>query len=682
MSEDGDSDEKALTGADITADVEETDSGYEVTRSASLAEVVSKPKEILDSHRFGSDWELYDRLLEIDPELAGTVRAQAQMASGFNVISPANMGEQEEMTEEDEIALKDCKDLVEELQLELIQPSIFKNMIVHGNDINKIIYENGVGVRSLQSLPLRNVTIIDEDTNLITRRAKQEAREYGNTEDIDLDKYIDNIEGTSVQSGDYYVLNEAMGNEKKIESYKILHLAPESRSNWRKDRFDRVTYGVWGAPRVEPIKFALQAKHNTLTNKVAMDDSLIAREVYKIDVEKLYGHIKNDEEREKKAKNYANDLKEKLESMQPDEKPILPEPVDVEIMGAEGHAREHADFLNMMNDAIMHALTFHVGGTGRDAGGPYIGNAPAKDSSQTNVKHLRKLMAHKLKKLFKIHLLLKHPEWRDNHGSPDNIDKWTFREDIEIVVPEVEWDALEEGDMQRLVDVATKAWEKDLITRNEARQLMGFDPADDEKVDKILNDKRRKQEMDLEFQEEQKEIHDDDDESEDDESEDDDDSDDEEAEVAVEMGDILLPDQETEGEVVTVATAHYDDGETDDDRYIVSIHNEEDGERQETLGFVVLEQMKPYESVDIELDDPFDQTDLELPLSPGEYSVQAHLHEYDEDAEQNYGTGMDDQYSSSAVITVPEQGSASSEPVPTGTETRGTPMEGGPNNAQ
>jgi len=668
------SNDDAGSPAEITAKVDQTDDGnFEVTRSASLAEVVSKPKEILDSHRFESDWELYDRLLEIDPELAGTVRAQAQMASGFNVISPANMGEQEEMTEKDETALKDCKDLVEDLQLELIQPSIFKNMIVHGNDINKIIYEDGVGVKNLQSLPLRNVTIIDEDTNMITRRAKKEAKKVGDTEDIELDKYIDNIEGTSVQAGDYYVMNEAMGNEKKIESYKILHLAPESRSNWRKDRFDRVTYGVWGAPRVEPIKFALQAKHNTLTNKVAMDDSLIAREVYKIDVEKLYGHIKNDEERETKAKNYASDLKEKLENMQPDEKPILPDPVTVEIMGAEGHAREHADFLNMMNDAIMHALTFHVGGTGRDAGGPYIGNAPAKDSSQTNVKHLRKLMAHKLKKLFKIHLLLRHPEWRDSHGEPNNIDAWTFRDDIEIVVPEVEWDALEEGDMQRLVDVATKAWEKDLITRNEARQLMGFDPADDEKVDKILNDKRRKQEMDLEFQEEQKEIHDDDE---------DDDEDDESAEVAIEMGDVLLPNQETSGDTVRVATVHYDDSETDDDEYIVSIHNEVDGERRETLGFKVLDQMVPHEAVEISLDDPFGDSDLELPLTAGEYTLQAHLREYDEDAELNYGNGMDDQYSSSAVITVPDQGSASSEPVPTGPETRGTPMEGAPNNAQ
>jgi hypothetical protein len=389
-------------------------------------------------------------------------------------------GEEEEPGKRDKTALDDCRKLARELNLELIMPSIFKNMIALGNDMNKIIYEEGVGVQDLQSLPAQDVTIVDKE----------------NDDVLDV-----------VQSGNYYVLNEGTDDEVVRESWKILHFAIERRGNWFEDRMGRDTYGVWGAPRLEPIKFALQAKHNTLTNKVAMDDSLIAREVYKIDVETLFGHIKNDDDREDKAEEYARQLKERLEGLKPDEKPILPEEVTMEVKGPEGQAREHADFLNMMNDSIMHALTFHVGGVGRDAGGPFIGNRPAKDESLNNVHHLRQIMSHKLRELFRIHLVLKHPEWRDTDASPQgpsgeepNITEWKLEDDI--IVPKIEWNPLETGDQERRVSIATKAYQSNLVTRNEAREIIGMDPLAEEDVEKLFEDTVMNQKVQMDMKEE------------------------------------------------------------------------------------------------------------------------------------------------------------------------------------
>lgn len=484
-------------GVAVTSEVDGVDSDQAlVTRSASLAEVVNEPREIMDSARFDTDFELYDRLMEIDPELAGSVRAQAQMASGFTVRHPAMEGEQEEPTEDDRTALQDCRQLVIDLNLELMAPAIFKNMIAMGNDINKIIYEDGVGVRDLQSLPLRQVTIIDDRDQLL--EAPVDSYWADTTREKIQDR--DNLTDT-VQDGNFYVLNEGdpdEGDEVVREEYKILHFAVDRRGNWFEDRMGRDTYGIWGSPRLEPIEFALQAKHNTLTNKVAMDDSLIAREVYKIDVETLFGHIKNDDDREDAAKSYARELKEKLEGMDPDEKPILPNEVTMEVKGPEGKAREHADFLNMMNDSIMHALTFHVGGVGRDASGPYIGNRPAKDESQNNVNHLRKIMGHKLRDLFRIHLLLKHPEWREREPDPEDISTWKLDEDI--VVPKIEWTPLEDGDQERVVSMATKAYKNNLVTRNEAREMMGMDPVDEDSKEKLFEDQRMNQQINQEFQ--------------------------------------------------------------------------------------------------------------------------------------------------------------------------------------
>jgi|GEM_PF-6350269 len=490
---------------EITAEVESADgTTATVTRSASLAEVVSEPREILEKDQFETDFDLYERLIEIDPELAGTIRAQAQLASGFELIHPTTEGDSEEPTDADVTAHNDCMELVQALDLDLSQPSMFKHMIGMGNDISKIIYSDGVGVTGLQSLPLRSVTIIDEDTQPGVQNAIAEAKKQAqDDEEIELTTYTDNLPDAVVQDADFYVLNEGKKDMKMIESWKILHLAVERRGNWFTDKFDRKTYGVWGAPRIEPTKFALQAKHNTLTNKVSMDDSLIAREIYHIDVATLFGHINNDDKREKKAKKYASDLKETLEGLGPDEKPILPDEVSVDVQGPEGKAKEHGDFLDLMNDSIMHALTFNVSGVGRDAGGPYIGNRPAKDTSLNNVRHLRETMGRQLRKLFKIHLLLKHPEWREDMADPEDVSTWKLRDDITL--PKVEWAQMEDGDLERIVNAATKAYGSKLITRNEAREMFGLDPIPDDEIDRLFQDQFMNMEIQDEFNRRQQE---------------------------------------------------------------------------------------------------------------------------------------------------------------------------------
>jgi hypothetical protein len=508
----------------VTSEVDSVDgdSGT-VARSASLAEVVSEPREILEDKQFESDFDLYDRLLEIDPELAGTVRAQAQLASGFELIHPTHEGELEEPTDLDKVALEDCQDLVDHLDLDLSQPSMFKNMIANGNDVNKIIYTDGVGVTGLQSLPLRSLTIVDESTALGIRQAMKEAKKSDATdeEEIDIKEYRNNLNEEVIQDGDLYVLNEGTIDMKTIDQWKILHVSTEKRGNWFTDKFERKTYGIWGAPRIEPTKFALQAKHNTLTNKVAMDDSLIAREIYHIDVATLFGHINNDEKREKKAKKYASELKDTLESMKPDEKPILPDEVSVSVQGPEGKAKEHGDFLDLMNDSIMHALTFNVSGVGRDAGGPMIGNRPAKDTSLNNVQHLRETMGRQFRKLFRFHLLVKHPEWRAEMPDKEDISTWKLRDDI--ILPDVKWSSLEDGDVERIGNTAAKLYDNNIITRNEAREMMGKDPIPDDEVDRLFQDQIMNMEIQTEFnkrqQENQKEIEDDGTETEEDDDE-------------------------------------------------------------------------------------------------------------------------------------------------------------------
>jgi hypothetical protein len=460
---------------DIQTSVEEDpdDGEIRVTRSAAFTELANKPTDVAlhDAH-IKNQVHFFDDLREFDPELAGTIAAQSQAAtSGMHVSHPAieEYGTIEYTDLEEEIT-EECKRLIDRLDLREDGATFFRDLACQGNDVSWVEYTEGEGVTDMTVLPLRALTILDHRT--FQNREPPEGTQTG-----------ENFRRT-ISSADWYVINEDTDAEQAYPAHDILHLALNRRRNWHVDLMGRPTFSVWGEGRLKSTEYALQAKQNTLANKVAYDDKILAREIYKINVEDLFGQIRDPEERRQEAKKYAKELRKMLENLKPDQKPVIPEEVSVEVVGPDGDtARNMSDFIQTMNDSIQHALTFHVASFGRDAGGTERGNRPAKEMSENSVRHLREVLKAGFKRLFEIHTLLVFPEAREQVSAANDIRRYELKEDITL--PTIAFDPVDPNEMIDTVRSAATLYEKGIIDFNEARVFVDHEPLEDEEIEEM-----------------------------------------------------------------------------------------------------------------------------------------------------------------------------------------------------
>ncbi len=457
-------------GVEISTGIEETSDGFRVTRTAAFAEMADRPKKTaLDGERTKNDVQFYDDMVKFDAELAGTIHAQSQSAaSGIGVTHPAVSALDDNRSDIEKEITKDCGRLISELNIDRDGATIFHNLITHGNDVSFIQYSSDDGVIGMDALPLRSLTIVDQET------LDAEHRFNRGTEDAFSE---------TITEPTWYVLNEGReAYEQIIPQSDVLHVAVNRRGNWHKDLKRRWTFGVWGERRLEPIKYSLQAKQNTLANKVAMDDKLLAREYFYINVEDLFGHITDPDDRLDEARAYAQELREMIQDLDADQKPILPEEVTVEVEGPDGDtARNMSNFIQTMNDSLQHALNYHVGGFGRDAGGTDRANKPAKEMSDNSVRHLRKVMKTGFRRLFEIHTILKYPEARVVvDPTADGIERYGLREDIRL--PVLTFDPVDPQDQVEKIRNAISGYEKGVYSLNEARVEAGAEPVEQDDI--------------------------------------------------------------------------------------------------------------------------------------------------------------------------------------------------------
>ena len=135
-----------------------------------------------------------------------------------------------------------------------------RNLMVYGNDINKLVGKAGVGITKVQSLPVKQLTIMDNRVDI------REVTSTGYTGHI--------TEDNPVMNANYYLFRENTVDTQVFESDEIWHIKIDYRSNWFQDRLGRKTYGIWGASRFSALKQPIRAKYNSINNRVALEDSL------------------------------------------------------------------------------------------------------------------------------------------------------------------------------------------------------------------------------------------------------------------------------------------------------------------------------------------------------------------------------------------------------------------------
>lgn len=446
-----------------------------------IAETAKETREDIQDDNHDTVFDLYDSLVDLDGELSGAVNAIAQSATYADVVLPTD-----EPSSVEEDILKECTKLAKRMRGQEVAIDVLRNLVKYGNDINKKIYNEDDGIITIQSLPINAVTIVDDRNDLEDETGVDGLDDIIMQVHPNLGEGDEDVGGEAIREAferDAYVLNEEDKDHRSvIEPYNVLHFSIDSRSNWFEDRVGRKTYGVWGQSRLEALKFTIQTKYNTLTNKVAMDDKLLAREVYQIDTQALFGDIQDREKRIKKAEEYADDLASMLEELGPDERPMLPNHVSVEVIGPEGKAIDQKPFVEQLNNGIAAALTFPMAGLGRGTTSVKAGEEISSLWAENNIKNLRQSVVMGFEELFRDHIKLLHPDLVRNHGEASHLGD--MRLDPEVSVPTLEYEPFKEEDRTAKAEQIRILRETGVISDAEARDMLGF-PTDDDSMSDV-----------------------------------------------------------------------------------------------------------------------------------------------------------------------------------------------------
>ena len=103
--------------------------------------------------KYDDEFDLYDEMLKLDPELNGAVRSVSLTANNWEIDYSKGKNRKIRNAIEDFVYAIDFDDIL---------INMLRNLMVYGNDVNKLVGKTGVGITKVQSLPLHQITIKDE----------------------------------------------------------------------------------------------------------------------------------------------------------------------------------------------------------------------------------------------------------------------------------------------------------------------------------------------------------------------------------------------------------------------------------------------------------------------------------------------------------------------------------------
>ena len=121
---------------------------------AGVPDIMRDTERMRKDSNFDNEFDLYDQMLKIDPELNGAVRAVSLTANNYEINY--SRGRNAAIRNAIQSLVEDTVDFGD------IMINAMRNLMVYGNDINKIVGRQGVGVTAIQSLPVKQITIVDE----------------------------------------------------------------------------------------------------------------------------------------------------------------------------------------------------------------------------------------------------------------------------------------------------------------------------------------------------------------------------------------------------------------------------------------------------------------------------------------------------------------------------------------
>lgn len=341
---------------------------------AGVPDIVRDTERLRKDSNHDNEFDLYDSMLKLDPELNGAVRAVSLTANNYE-INYAN-GKNSQIREA-------IRELVEDtLDFDDIMINAMRSLMVYGNDINKIVGKEGVGITDIQSLPIKQITIVDERGG--------------------LGSYFVADEDNPVIEAKTYMLREGTSYERAIPKNEILHVRIDYRSNWFTDNKLRRTYGVWGASRFTSLKQPIRMKYNSMNNRVSLEDSM-TKQFITIDKSAIE-HIQDPAEQAQRLQHIMDEVITLFEGLRGDQIPVLPHYVELHHVDVGNSLPNNTGFLDTINADIAAVLQVPRVAAGQEKGSTFAATFNANLWAVQAISRMHRILSESATKMFMMHL--------------------------------------------------------------------------------------------------------------------------------------------------------------------------------------------------------------------------------------------------------------------------------------
>ena len=386
--------------------------------------IVDDTEDMRKDAHYDTVFDLYDDMVRFDPELNGAVRSVSLTANNWEIDYRPGKNAR---------IRNSIRDFVDSVNFDDILINIMRNLMVYGNDVNKLVGKAGIGITAVQSLPITQITIVDE-------RKPPFAADKDNP----------------VMNARFYLLREEKRDPLTFPANEILHVKIDYRSNWYKDKKLRWTYGIWGASRFSSLKQPIRAKYNSINNRAALEDSL-TKQFITIGSDAV-DHITDPNEQRDRLVYIMDEVASLLGGLRGDQIPILPHYVEMHHVDLKNSIPDNTGFLDNVNADIAAVLNVPRVAAGQEKGSTFAATYSASMWSVSAMKRLQGVVEQSIHELFMRHLALQGVV-----AEPRQVPRLLFHP----IEDESRFDK-----MRR----ATMGYDGGLITLNQALDILDFPP--------------------------------------------------------------------------------------------------------------------------------------------------------------------------------------------------------------
>ena len=393
---------------------------------AGIPDIVRDTEKLRQDSKFDNEFDLYDLMLKLDPELNGAVRAVSLTGNNYEINYSKGKNSQ---------IRNAIQDLVEDtLDFDDIMINSMRNMMVYGNDINKIVGKQGIGVTGLQNLPIKQITIVDERGG--------------------IDSYFVADEDNPIINAKKYMIRETSPYEVVIPAKEILHIKVDYRSNWFTDNKGRKTYGIWGASRFSALKQAIRMKYNSMNNRISLEDAM-TKQYITIDASAIE-HIQDPIEQSQRLSFIMDEVITLFSGLRGDQIPVLPHYVNLHHVDLGNTMPNSADFLDSINADIAAVLQVPRVAAGQERGSTFAATFNANLWAVQAISRMHKILSESATQLFMMHL--------------DLLDISYRRQDL----PTIKFDSMDMESPLNVMQRVTMGFDGGLLTLNQCLDILNL----------------------------------------------------------------------------------------------------------------------------------------------------------------------------------------------------------------